>query len=123
MNRVEIIGRLVRDVETTQLKGYLLSKFTIAVDRRYKDENGDKITDFFNCSCWRNLAENIDKYCHKGSKVYIAGELQNRCWENEKGKKQYFTEILVNECEFLDGKQKEDTPEGLTPIDDDSLPF
>lgn len=123
MNRVEIIGRLVRDVETTQLKGYLLSKFTIAVDRRYKDENGDKITDFFNCNAWRGLAENIDKYCHKGSKVYISGELHNRCWENEKGIKQYFTEILVNECEFLDSKQKADMPEGLTPIDDDSLPF
>ena len=123
MNRVELIGRLTKDVETSQIRGALLAKFTIAVDRRYKDENGDKITDFFNCSCWRNIAENIDKFCHKGSKVYIAGELQNRCWENEKGERQYFTEILVNECEFLDNKPKSTLPEELTPVDDDSLPF
>lgn len=123
MNNVTLIGRLTKDVETTQVNGLLLAKFTLAVDRKFKDKDGNKITDFFNCNAWRGLAEIIDKYCRKGSKVYISGELQNRCWENEKGEKQYFTDIAVNDCEFLDSKPAEEKQVELSPIDDDSLPF
>lgn len=127
MNRFECIGRLTKDVNLqTMNTGTSLAKFSIAVDRRFKDSNGDKITDFFNCSAFNGLAETISKYCHKGSKVYISGELQNRSWENELGEKQYLTEIKVNDCEFLDSKPKEDNPNQeqviLTPVEDD-LPF
>ena len=133
MNRVEIIGNLVRDVELNKTSsGVSVAKVSVAVDRRYKDEEGNKITDFFNVVVWRGLAENIAKYCSKGSKVFIAGELQNRSWEKEDGTKAYITEIVASECEFLDTKKtgdnteiKEEPKAELTPIEDngDDLPF
>lgn len=133
MNRVEIIGNLVKDVELNKTNsGVAVAKFSIAVNRKYKDEEGNKITDFFNVVVWRGLAENIAKYCSKGSKVFIAGELQNRSWEKEDGTKAYITEIIASECEFLDTKKtgdnteiKEEPKAELTPIEDngDDLPF
>ena len=133
MNRVEIIGNLVRDVELNKTSsGVAVAKVSIAVNRKYKDEEGNKITDFFNVVAWRGLAENIAKYCSKGSKVFIAGELQNRSWEKEDGTKAYITEIVASECEFLDTKKtgdnteiKEEPKAELTPIEDngDDLPF
>ena len=133
MNRVEIIGNLVRDVELNKTNsGVSVAKVSVAVDRRYKDEEGNKITDFFNVVAWRGLAENIAKYCSKGSKVFIAGELQNRSWEKEDGSKAYTTEIVASECEFLDTKKtgestenKEEPKAELTPVEDngDDLPF
>lgn len=130
MNRVEIIGRLTKDVElNTTNSGISVAKLSVAVDRKYKDEEGNKITDFFNVVVWRGLAENIAKYCSKGSKVFIAGELQNRSWEKEDGTKAYITEIVTSECEFLDtkktGESVEEVKAELTPVEDngDDLPF
>jgi single-strand DNA-binding protein len=128
MNRIEIIGRLTKDVDlNTTTNGVSVAKFSIAVNRKFKDENGESIADFFNVVAWRGLGETIHKYCKKGSKVFIAGELQNRSWEKEDGTKTYITEIIANECEFLDTKSNDTEPKQekpkLEPVDDDSLPF
>lgn len=128
MNRFECIGRLTKDVElNTTNNGVSVAKFSIAVNRKFKDENGESIADFFNVVAWRGLGENIHKYCKKGSKVFIAGELQNRSWDKEDGTKAYITEIVANECEFLDNKNNnENNGATLQKIDepnDDSLPF
>ena len=128
MNRTELIGRLTRDPElTTTNSGIAVLRFGLAVNRKFKDENGENITDFFNIVAWRGLAENINKYCKKGSKVFIAGELQNRSWEKDDGTKAFITEVIANECEFLDNKGSENSTKAdqpkLEPIDDDALPF
>lgn len=127
MNKFMCIGRLTKDPDlTTTNSGISLAKFSIAVDRKFKNEAGEKITDFFNVTAWRGLAENIAKYCKKGSKVYIGGELQNRSWEAEDGTKRYATDIVANECTFLDTKQDGQNNEQaatLEPIDDGDLPF
>ena len=128
MNRVEIIGRLTKDVElNTTNNGVSVAKFSIAVNRKFKDENGESVADFFNVVAWRGLGENIHKYCKKGSKVFIAGELQNRSWDKEDGTKAYITEIVANECEFLDTKNNnENNGTTLQKIDDNAdngLPF
>lgn len=127
MNRVEIIGRLTKDVElNTTNNGVSVAKFSIAVNRKFKDENGESVADFFNVVAWRGLGENIHKYCKKGSKVFIAGELQNRSWDKDDGTKAYITEIIANECEFLDTKNNnENNGTTLQKIDepDDALPF
>ena len=128
MNRFECIGRLTKDVElNTTTNGVNVAKFSIAVNRKFKDENGESIADFFNVVAWRGLGENIHKYCKKGSKVLIAGEVQNRSWDKEDGTKGYVTEIIANECEFLDNKNNnENNGTTLQKIDepnDDSLPF
>lgn len=74
MNRFECIGRLTKDVElNTTNSGVSVAKFSIAVNRKFKDENGESVADFFNVVAWRGLGENIHKYCKKGSKVFIAG--------------------------------------------------
>lgn len=124
MNRVELIGRLTKDVElSTTTSGITVAKFGIAVNRRFKNENGESVADFFNVVAWRGLAENIHKFCKKGSKVFIAGELQNRSWDKDDGTKAYITEIIANECEFLDTKQQDNNEHKPQPIDDDNLPF
>lgn len=122
------IGRLTKDVElNTTTSGVNVAKFSIAVNRRFKNENGESEADFFNVVAWRGLGENIHKYCKKGSKVFIAGEVQNRSWDKEDGTKGYVTEIIANECEFLDNKNNNEN-NGITlqKIDDsnsDDLPF
>lgn len=127
MNRFSIIGRITKEVDlTTTHNGISVAKFNVAVDRKFKNENSEKVTDFFNVVVWRTLAENIAKYCKKGSKVFLSGELQNRSWEAEDGTKRYTTELIASECEFLDNKKDtEENTEGnaLEPIDDSGLPF
>lgn len=128
MQKFMCIGRLTKDVElNTTNSGVSVAKFSIAVNRKFKDENGESVADFFNVVAWRGLGENIHKYCKKGSKVFIAGELQNRTWDKEDGTKAYITEIIANECEFLDNKNNDSQTNNeqpkLEPIEDDSLPF
>lgn len=131
MQKFICIGRITKDIELTKTNnGLSVTKFTIAVNKRFKSENEENTADFFNCVAWRVLAENIAKFCHKGSKVCIVGELQNKSWEANDGTKKYATEIIVNECEFLDAKQDDKKEkkigketEALQPIDDDTLPF
>lgn len=132
---------MTKDAEIyTTSGGIRLTRFSIAVTRDYADSNGDKQTDFFNCTAWRGLAEAIVKYVRKGDRIAIVGELQNRSYEDKAGVKRTVTEILVQEAEFLGNKQvSEDKPgeaaykpqkEGvsldtLKPISvaDDDLPF
>ena len=122
MQKFMCIGRLTKDVElNTTTNGVNVAKFSIAVNRRFKNENGESETDFFNVVAWRGLGENIHKYCKKGSKVFIAGEVQNRSWDKDDGTKAYITEIIANECEFLDNKQQDNNE--YKPIDDQNLPF
>jgi single-strand DNA-binding protein len=141
MNKSIIIGRMTKDAEIyTTSGGIRLTRFSIAVTRDYADSNGDKQTDFFNCTAWRGLAEAIVKYVRKGDRIAIVGELQNRSYEDKAGVKRTVTEILVQEVEFLGNKQvSEDKPgeaaykpqkEGvsldtLKPVSvaDDDLPF
>ena len=128
MNRFECIGRISKDIElTTTQSGVSVAKFSIAVNRKVDKETAD----FFNICAWRERGELIHKYCRKGSKIFIAGELQNRSYEAQDGTKRYVTEIIVSEFEFLDNKnnaaQNETMPEqnqtDLKPINDDDLPF
>jgi len=130
MNKFLCICRLTKDVElNTTNSGTVVAKFSIAVDRKFKNENGEKQTDFFNCVAWKGLAETISKYCKKGSKIFLSGEVQNRSYEDGSGTKKYITEIIANEVEFLDCKkdsndneEKQETVK-VEPVDDSDLPF
>jgi len=143
MNKVFLIGRLVRDPELkTTNKGVAVANFSLAVDRNFKDESGNKITDFWEITAWRNQAENCNKYLKKGSKVAVVGSLQNRSYEDKQGVKRTVTEIIASEVEFLSTKQNAE-PDGdsgsesgtqtemkatkkkptLEPEQDDKLPF
>jgi single-strand DNA-binding protein len=104
MNKVFLIGRLVADPDTRYTQsGVAVTSFRLAVDRRYKDQSGEKKTDFINCVSWRKLAEIITQYCHKGKQVACEGELNQKQWEKD-GETRYSYEVTVNELEFIGSK-------------------
>ena len=106
MNKVELVGRLTKDPEVKLTSNQTqFCNFTIAVDRRFKDQNGQRQADFINCVAWRSTAEFISKYFRRGSALCITGSIQTRSWEDPKGGgKRYATEILVDEAYFVDAK-------------------
>ena len=105
MNRVELVGRITKDPEvklTSSQTQYC--NFTVAVDRKFKDQNGERQADFINCVAWRQTANFIGKYFHKGSKIGVCGSLQTRSYENQNGQKVFVTEVVVDDAEFVDSK-------------------
>ena len=127
MNKTILIGNLSKDVElTTTPNGVSVARFTIAVQRRYTNEAGEREADFINCIAWRTTAENLHKYCKKGDKIAVVGAIQTRNYEAQDGTKRYITEVVADEIEFVNTKKsdtKDTTQPELTPIDDDDLPF
>ena len=78
--------------------------FTVAVSRNYTGANGERETDFLNCVAWRKQAENIAKYCTKGSQVAVEGRIQTRSYDAQDGTKRYVTEIIADNVTFLGGR-------------------
>ena len=102
MNKVILIGRLSQDPEMrTTPNGVATTSFSVAVSRNYTNQNGERDTDFFRCVAWRNQAENIAKYCQKGSQVAVEGRLQNRNYEAQDGTRRYVTEVIADNVTFL----------------------
>lgn len=126
MNHVSMIGRLTKipDIRQTNT-GKNVYSFTLAVNRRYKDAQGNAAADFFSVQAWEKLAELCARYLDKGSKVFISGELRNRSYEAKDGSKRTVTEIIANEVEFLSPKAEPATPpvEEWEQVEDSDLPF
>lgn len=102
MNKAIIIGRLTRDPEMrTTGSGINSTSFTVAVSRNYANQNGERETDFINCVAWRKQAENIAKYCTKGTQVAVEGRIQTRSYDAQDGTKRYVTEIIADNVTFL----------------------
>ena len=109
MNKVILMGRLTRDPEMRQTTGGIqVCSFSIAVNRRFA-KDGQQNADFINCTAWRQQAEFICKYFHKGSMIAIVGTLQSRSWENQEGKRQYATDVVVEEVHFTGSRQDSQT--------------
>ena len=138
MNKVILIGNLTRDPELSQTNsGLSVCRISIAVSRRYANQDGSRETDFFNVTAWRTIAENCAKYLKKGSKIAVVGSIQNRSYEAQDGTKKFTTDIMADEIEFLSTKNDGENAGAtmapnvesnhpvadLQPIDDDSLPF
>lgn len=122
MNKVELIGHMTKDIELNGLtSGKTVGRFGIAVNRKY-EQNGQKVTDFINVVVWEKLADNIAKFCKKGSKIAVVGEIQTRTYESN-GEKKYAFEVVANEVEFLSTKSEDDGKVELKPINDDECPF
>jgi len=104
MNKVFLMGRLTADAELKQTtSGTAVATFTIAVNRRFAKE-GQQQTDFIRCTAWRQQAEFICKYFAKGNMICVVGNIQTRNWEDAEGKKQYSTDIVVDEVYFTGSK-------------------
>lgn len=105
MNKVILIGRLTRDPEMrTTPSGVATTSFSIAVQRNYANAQGDREADFINCVAWRKQAENIAKYCTKGSQVAVDGRIQTRNYDAQDGTKRYVTEVIADNVSFLGGR-------------------
>lgn len=112
MNKAIIIGRLTKDPEMrTTASGVNSTTFTVAVSRNYTNQSGERDTDFLNCVAWRKQAENIAKYCTKGSQVAVEGRIQTRSYDAQDGTKRYVTEIMADNVTFLGGKGSNITSE------------
>lgn len=111
MNKITLIGNLTHtpEVKTTQ-NGTSFCSFTIAVNRRFPDANGERITDFFRITTWKQLAETCGKYLAKGRKVAVVGELQARLNEGKSGKAYLNLDVAADEVEFLSPREGSDVP-------------
>lgn len=109
MNKVILIGRLTKDPElTTTQNDVKRASFTLAVDRRFLDKDGNRQADFLPCVAWRGTAEFVGKYFTKGKKMALTGSVQTRSYDAQDGTKRYVTEINVDEVEFVEPKGQSD---------------
>ncbi|HDV6097133.1 TPA: single-stranded DNA-binding protein [Staphylococcus pseudintermedius] len=144
LNRVVLVGRLTKDPEfrTTQ-SGVEVATFTLAVNRNYKNKNGEQQADFINCIVFRKQAENVNNYLNKGNLAGVDGRLQSRSYENQEGRRVFVTEVVCDSVQFLEPKNNtqsnnqpqqqrsqapvQDNPfaiaNGPIDIDDDDMPF
>ena len=127
MNKVVLVGRLTRDPETRQAGETTVTRFSIAVDRRYKHDGG-QTADFPSVVAFGKTAEFIEKYFHKGMKIALEGRLQTGSYEKD-GKRIYTTDVIAEAVEFAESKSADvgattnnawvDIPEGV----EEELPF
>ena len=107
INRAVLTGRLTRDPELRYTtSGTAVVSFTLAVDRQFRNQNGDRDADFINCVIWRKSAENFSNFTHKGSLVGIEGRIQTRNYENQQGNRVYVTEVVVDNFALLEPRQQ-----------------
>lgn len=107
MNQVVLVGRTTKDVELKYVgeKQQARAKFTLAVDRSYKKDQGQSETDFIRCVAWGRTAENMQKYCGKGSLIGVSGRLRSDSYMNQQQERVYVTEINVDTVQFVATKE------------------
>lgn len=124
MNKVILVGRLTKDPELRYTQsGVAVATFTLAVNRRFTNQQGEREADFIQCQVWRRQAENAANYLQKGSKCGVVGEWRTRSYEGQDGKRVYVNECLVEELEFMgapnnaqNGPNSSDNDRGNTNI-------
>ena len=142
MNQTCLIGRLTKDVELKYTPAnQAVAQFTLAVNRTFKNANGERESDFINCVIWRKSAENFANFAKKGALIGITGRIQTRNYENQQGQRVYITEVIAENFQMLESRnQQQGQQQGQatqqqakqpdpfaggapTSLDDDSLPF
>ena len=102
MNQVALIGRLTKDPELRLIgEQWMQTSFTLAVNRSFKNQQGEIGVDFILCTIWGRTAENTVKHCGKGSLVGVSGRIQARSYEKEGGSRAYVTEVVCEDVRFL----------------------
>ncbi|MBQ4244581.1 MAG: single-stranded DNA-binding protein [Clostridia bacterium] len=137
LNQITLMGRLTAapDVRTTP-SGISVTRFTLAVERDFKDRDGNKQTDFIDVVTWRSTADFVGRYVNKGQLVCVNGSLQTRSYEDREGNKRKAFEVVAENVYFCEKKEKNDTytpptapepsepsDEDYTAVPDDDLPF
>lgn len=127
MNRCVLTGRITKDVELWQTQSGIPNvTFTLAVNRPFKDANGQTLADFINCVAWRQQAEFLSNYVKKGYMLAVEGQIQTRSYVNGQGQTVYITEVV---CDRVENLQPRETMQETTPtnaefeVSADDLPF
>jgi len=123
MNKVELVGRLTKEPEvkmTSNQTAYC--NFTVAVDRKFKDKDGNRQADFVICVAWKQTATFIQKYFHKGSRIGLTGSIQTRTYEDNEGRTVFVTEVLVDDVEFVESANKTEPTTAPAPIPEPEEP-
>lgn len=137
LNSTCLVGRLTKNVELKYTpSNQAVATFTLAVNRPFKSQNGEREADFINCVIWRQQAENLANWAKKGALIGITGRIQTRNYENQQGQRVYVTEVVADNFQLLEfnkqnnqgqsqGNGQQDFGRQAEPfsIDDDSLPF
>lgn len=124
MNSVQLVGRLTRDPDVRYTDaGLSIARFQMAVDRRFKSD-GSPTADFPNCIAFGKTAEFIEKYFSKGMKIGVQGRIQTGSYTNQDGIKVYTTDVVIENCEFVESKAvqgRQETERGFGQADDDGF--
>lgn len=108
MNNANLVGRLTRPVDLRYTQtGIAYGSFTIAVNRKYKNKDGEREADFINCVIWKKGAELLASYTQKGSLIGVSGPIQTRSYDNQQGQRVYVTEVLVENFDFLESRKND----------------
>ena len=127
MNKWIGIGRVTRDIDLrATASGKSVATFTLAVNRDYKNAEGNYDADFINCVAYEQKAENISRYVHKGDKFCVTGRISTRTYDKPDGSKAYITEVIVDGFEFIESKKDKPAEENGTiePVgENEDVPF
>ena len=108
LNNVSLVGRLTKDVELRYTPSNVaVATFTLAVNRTFKNENGDREADFINCVMWRQQAENLANWAKKGALIGITGRIQTRSYDNQQGQRVYVTEVVAEQFQLLESRNSQ----------------
>lgn len=122
MNHVSLIGRLTKDPSITYTQGaepMCIARYTLAVDRRGKKQEGQPTADFISCVAFRNNAEFAEKYLRQGTKIAVEGRIQTGSYKNKDGQTVYTTDVVIDSQEFCEGKKE--TQETAPSIPEDKF--
>ena len=119
LNRVVLVGRLTRDPDLRYTaSGIAVANFNVAVNRPFRNQQGEQEADFINCVVWRKQAENLAHYMRKGSLIGVDGRIQTRSYENKEGNMVYVTEVLAENVQFLEPKSASQRGDVSMPAND-----
>jgi len=122
MNSVNIVGRLTKDVELRYSQaGVAIANYTVAVNRNFKDANGERTADFINVVQFRKGAELVAQYTGKGSQIGVTGRIQTRNYENKEGNRVFVTEVVAESVQFLDSKKSNQSNNQQNKENDDPI--
>ena len=113
INSVNLVGRLTRDTDLRISQSNIaVASFTLAVNRQFKNANGEREADFINCVAFKKTAEILNQYAGKGSQIGVTGSIQTRNYENKDGQRVYVTEVIANNIALLDSKGSNNASDG-----------
>lgn len=117
LNNVTLVGRLTKDADLRYTKtGKAVATFTLAVNRNFTNQAGEREADFIQCVIWGKPAETLANYTHKGTLLGVTGRIQTRSYENQQGYRVYVTEIFVTTFSLLEPKAVNDQRQQTTPM-------